>query len=49
MNYKTPELEELGSMFDLTNGQNGSSLDGNGSMTQTGGGNDTDDPTDSNP
>ena len=43
MNYQTPELNELGSIAELTNGQGGSSIDGNGSFTQTGGGNDSDD------
>lgn len=49
MSYETPEIRELGLMSELTLGQNGTSLDGNRSFTQTGGGNDTDDPTDDNP
>lgn len=43
MNYSKPEFEELGSIFELTNGNGGSSLDGNQSFTQTGGGNDDQD------
>lgn len=40
MTYNKPELEELGSIFELTNGNGGSTLDGNQTNTQTGGGND---------
>ena len=41
MEYKTPEVKNLGSLSDLTLGMGGSSLDGNGrNNTQLGGGND---------
>ena len=49
MGYEEPEIRELGRLSELTLGQNGSSLDGNRTFTQTGGGNDEDDPTDDNP
>lgn len=41
MEYKTPEVKNLGSLSDLTQGMGGSSLDGAGrNNTQLGGGND---------
>lgn len=49
MKYSKPTLEELGRLAELTMGQNGSTLDGNRTFTQTGGGNNEDDPTDITP
>ncbi len=49
MNYESPSIRELGRIAELTLGQNGTSLDGNRSYTQTGGGNNEDDPTDDTP
>lgn len=39
-NYKTPTLILLGNIIKNTHGQNGSTIDGNQTLTQTGGGND---------
>ena len=38
MKYYTPELRRLGSFATLTMGQGGSCPDGNGNVTQVGGG-----------
>lgn len=38
--YFTPMLRRYGSISELTLGNNGSSIDGNNTMTQSGGGND---------
>ena len=40
LQYSVPSLIELGSLTELTLGNGGSSLDGTGLNTQTGGGND---------
>ena len=38
--YKQPTLIKMGRIIKETQGTNGSSIDGNNSLTQTGGGND---------
>lgn len=38
--YKQPILSKMGSIIKETKGKNGSSIDGGGTYTQTGGGND---------
>lgn len=40
LQYKVPTLSYLGSLAELTLGNHGSTLDGTGLNTQTGGGND---------
>lgn len=47
--YSKPQLTSYGSIARTTLGQGGSSLDGDGSYTQTGQGNNTNDPTPTNP
>ncbi len=49
MGYEEPTIRELGRLTELTLGQGGSSLDGQRTFTQRGGGNDEDDPTDDTP
>lgn len=43
MKYESPKIVRMGSFTDLTLGQGGTSLDGNGQFNQTGGGNDDQD------
>jgi len=38
--YQQPTLIKMGKIIKETQGKNGSSADGNGSLTQSGGGND---------
>lgn len=50
LSYESMQVTPLGNVSVLTQGMNGSSLDGGGTFTQSGGGNDgSGDPTPGNP